>query len=111
MIKYSTKGHNPSTQEVQKGIHLVRMLSASCQKANLGSSPYISITKAFHRLGLFFESDSLSLSSEFPFSLFIAMDQTVVEGLLNLRLTKEEEEEISLKSRCKSDLLTKSQTI
>ncbi|XP_023929464.1 uncharacterized protein LOC112040798 [Quercus suber] len=33
------------------------------------------------------------------------MDQTVVEGLLNLRLTKEEEEEISLKSRCKSDLL------
>ena len=60
---------------------------------------------SFHRLGLFFESDSLSLSSEFPFSLFIAMDQTVVEGLLNLRLTKEEEEEISLKSRCKSDLL------
>ena len=29
----------------------------------------------------------------------------MVEGLLNLRLTKEEEEEISIKSRCKSDLL------
>ena len=33
------------------------------------------------------------------------MDNTVVEGLSNLRLTKEEEEEISIKSRCKSDLL------
>ena len=40
-----------------------------------------------------------------PFSSITAMDQTVVEGLLNLRLTKEEEEEISIKSRCKSDLL------
>ena len=29
----------------------------------------------------------------------------MVEGLSNLRLTKEEEEEISIKSRCKSDLL------
>lgn len=29
----------------------------------------------------------------------------MVEGLLNLRLTKEEEEEISIKTRCKSDLL------
>ena len=29
----------------------------------------------------------------------------MVEGLLNLQLTKEEEEEISIKSRCKSDLL------
>ena len=29
----------------------------------------------------------------------------MVEGLLNLHLTKEEEEEISIKSRCKSDLL------
>ena len=33
------------------------------------------------------------------------MDNTVVEGLSNLRLTKEEEEEISIKSRCKSNLL------
>nr|POF08450.1 hypothetical protein CFP56_40514 [Quercus suber] len=33
------------------------------------------------------------------------MDNTVVEGLSNLCLTKEEEEEISIKSRCKSDLL------
>ena len=33
------------------------------------------------------------------------MDNTVVEGLSNLRLTKEEEEEIPIKSRCKSDLL------
>ena len=47
MIKYSTKGHNPSTQEVHQGIHLIRMLSASCQKANLSASLYISITKAF----------------------------------------------------------------
>nr|POE55704.1 hypothetical protein CFP56_27740 [Quercus suber] len=33
------------------------------------------------------------------------MDNTVVEGLSNLCLTKEEEEEISIKSRCKSNLL------
>ena len=33
------------------------------------------------------------------------MDHTMVEGLSNLHLTKEEEEEISIKSRCKSDLL------
>ena len=33
------------------------------------------------------------------------MDNMVVEGLSNLSLTKEEEEEIYIKSRCKSDLL------
>ena len=33
------------------------------------------------------------------------MDHTVVEGLSNLSLTKEEEEEIPIKSRRKSDLL------
>ncbi|XP_023906070.1 uncharacterized protein LOC112017848 [Quercus suber] len=33
------------------------------------------------------------------------MDNTVVEGLSNLCLTKEEEEEISIKLRCKFDLL------
>nr|POE86154.1 uncharacterized protein CFP56_07261 [Quercus suber] len=33
------------------------------------------------------------------------MEHTVVEGLSNLRLTKEEEEEISIKTRCKSNLL------
>lgn len=33
------------------------------------------------------------------------MDHTVVEGLSILRLTKEEEEEISIKSRCNSNLL------
>ena len=50
------------------------------------------------RLGFLLEFDV-------PFSSITAMDQTVVEGLLNLRLTKEEEEEISIKSRCKFDLL------
>ncbi|XP_075674921.1 uncharacterized protein LOC142644129 [Castanea sativa] len=33
------------------------------------------------------------------------MDHTVVKGLSNLCLTKEEEEESSIKSRCKSNLL------
>ncbi|XP_030926558.1 uncharacterized protein LOC115953166 [Quercus lobata] len=33
------------------------------------------------------------------------MDQAVVDGLLNLRLTREEEEEITITTRCRSDLL------
>ena len=33
------------------------------------------------------------------------MDQAVVDGLLNLRLTREEEEEISITTRCRSELL------
>ena len=33
------------------------------------------------------------------------MDQAVVDGLLNLHLTREEEEEISITTRCRSDLL------
>nr|POE51380.1 hypothetical protein CFP56_41748 [Quercus suber] len=33
------------------------------------------------------------------------MDQAVVDGLLNLHLTKEEEEEIPITARCRSDLL------
>ena len=52
----------------------------------------------FCRKGFFLEF----ISSFLPIT---TMDNMVVEGLSNLRLTKEEEEEISIKSRCKSDLL------
>ena len=33
------------------------------------------------------------------------MDQAGVDGLLNLRLTRDEEEEISITTRCRSNLL------
>lgn len=38
-------------------------------------------------------------------SLDTSMEQSMVEGLINLRLTKEEEEEIPITTKCKADLL------
>ena len=55
-------------------------------------------TSCFCSKGFFLEFNSFFLP-------ITTMDNTVVEGLSNLRLTKEEEEEIPIKSRCKSDLL------